>query len=124
MFSGLSHDTRELIKLIDTDENVRLAIEMFCYRISKYISGYLAALNGAEAIIFGGGIGEDTPFVRTLVCGAFDWCGVNLDQPRNKQTINREGRITTDDSRLHAWVIPIEEGLMIAQQAAQFLGGE
>jgi acetate kinase len=122
--SGRSHDTRELVKLIDRDENVRLAMEMFCYRISKYIGAYLAALNGAEAVIFGGGIGEDTPFVRTLVCGALEWCGLTLDPERNAQTINREGRISTDDSRLHAWVIPVEEGLMIAQQVAQCLGSE
>ncbi len=122
--SGCSHDTRELVTLIDTDENVRLALEMFCYRISKYIGAYLAALNGAEAIIFGGGIGEDTPFVRTLVCGALDWCGLTLDPTRNEETIHCEGRITTDDSRLHAWVIPVEEGLMIAHHVAQYLGAE
>jgi acetate kinase len=122
--SGRSHDTRELVKLIDTDENVRLALEMFCYRISKYIGAYLAALNGAEAVIFGGGIGEDTPFVRALICGALDWCGLTLDTAQNEQTINREGQITTDDSRLHAWVIPVEEGLMIAQKVAECLGVE
>ena len=122
--SGRSHDTRELVKLIDTEENVRLALEMFCYRISKYIGAYLAALNGADAIIFGGGIGEDTPLVRNLVCGPLDWCGLRLDPARNEQTVNREGRITTDDSRLHAWVIPVEEGLMIAQQVAKCLEGE
>jgi acetate kinase len=119
--SSRSHDTRELVKVIDGDENVRLALEMFCYRISKYIGAYLAALNGAEAIIFGGGIGEDTPLIRTLVCAPFDWCGLTLDSARNDQMINLEGRITTDSSRLHAWVIPVEEGLMIVHKVVQCL---
>lgn len=119
--SGRSHDTRELMRLIDTDERARLALEIFCYRIRKYIGAYLAALGGAQAIIFGGGIGEDTPFVRARVLEEFGWCGLTLDPARNEQTINREGRITTDGSRLHAYVIPVEEGLLIADQTLQCL---
>jgi acetate kinase len=119
--SGRSHDTRELIKLIDEDERVRLALEVFCYRLRKYIGAYLAALGGAEAIVFGGGISENTPFVRTRACEGFAWCGLTLDQERNHQTIDRAGRITTDDSHLHAWVIPVEEGLMMAQHVAHCL---
>ncbi|HEX8844706.1 MAG TPA: acetate/propionate family kinase [Pyrinomonadaceae bacterium] len=121
--SGRSHDTRELMKLLDTDERVRLALEVFCYRLRKYIGAYLAALSGAEAIVFGGGIGEDTPFVRARTLEEFGWCGLTLDTARNERTIKREGRITTDDSRLHAYVIPTEEGLLIAQQVAQCLRG-
>src|SRR5688572_30561178 len=93
-----------------------LALEIFCYRIRKYIGAYLAALGGAQAIIFGGGIGEDTPFVRVRVLEELEWCGLSLDTARNEQTINREGRITTDSSRLHVYVIPVEEGLLIADQ--------
>jgi acetate kinase len=119
--SGRSHDTRALMKLIDEDEQVRLALEVFCYRLRKYIGAYLAALGGAEAVIFGGGIGENTPFVRARACEGFTWCGLTLDSTRNEQTIDREGRLTTDDSRLHAYVIPTEEGLLIAQQVFQCL---
>jgi acetate kinase len=119
--SGRSLDTRELMRLIDTDDRARLSLEIFCYRIRKYIGAYLAALGGAQAIIFGGGIGEDTPFVRARVLEEFDWFGLTLDPTRNEQTINREGRITTDGSRLHAYVIPVEEGLLIADQTIQCL---
>jgi len=119
--SGRSHDTRELVKLLDTDERVRLALEVFCYRLRKYVGAYLAALGGAEAVIFGGGIGENTPHVRARALEGFGWCGLALDAARNEQTINHEGRISTDDSRLHAYVIPVEEGLLIAQQVAQCL---
>jgi len=122
--SGKSHDTRELMRLFDTDERTRLALEIFCYRIRKYIGAYLAALGGCQAIIFGGGIGEDTPFVRARVLQDFAWFGLALDPLLNEQTINREGRITTDDSRLPAYVIPVEEGLLIAQQVAQCLKAE
>jgi acetate kinase len=119
--SGRSHDTRELMKLIEFDERVRLALEVFCYRIRKYIGAYLTALGGAEAVIFGGGIGENTPFVRAQACEGLDWFGLKIDPLRNEETIDGEGRITTDDSRLHAYVIPSEEELLIAQQVAQCL---
>ena len=68
--SGVSHDTRELVPLMRSNERVRLAMEVFCYRARKYIGAYLAAMNGGNAIIFGGGIGEDTPFVRERICMA------------------------------------------------------
>ena len=119
--SGRSQDTRDLMRWIDDDTRVRFALEVFCYRLRKYIGAYLAALGGAEAIIFGGGIGENTPFVRSLTLEGFTWCGLTLDPSRNHQMINREGRITTDDSRLHAYVIPTQEGLLIAQKVHQFL---
>jgi acetate kinase len=121
--SGRSHDTRELVKWLDTDDRARLAIEVFCYRLRKYIGSYLAALGGAEAVIFGGGIGENTPLVRAQALEDMDWCGLRLDAGRNQGTIDREGRITTDDSRIHAYVIPTQEGLLIAQQVQRCLVG-
>ncbi len=105
------------MKNFDTDKRVRLAMEVFCYRILKYIGAYLAVLGGAKAIVFGGGIGENTLFVRHYICSQLKWCGLTLDSERNQQTIDCEGRISTDDSGLHAYVIPVEEGLHIAQQA-------
>jgi acetate kinase len=119
--SGRSHDTRELMKLIEIDDRVRLALEVFCYRIRKYIGAYLAALGGAEAVIFGGGIGENTPVVRAQTCEGLEWFGLKLDPARNEGVIDREDRITADDSRVQAYVIPSEEELLIAQQVAQYL---
>jgi len=116
--SGVSHDTRVLMKQIESNKRVQLAMDVFCYRAQKYIGGYLAVIGGAAAVVFGGGIGEDTPYVRTQICGGFEWCGLTLDPQRNQQTINCEGRISTDDSKLHAYVIVVEEGLMIAQEAS------
>ena len=116
--SGESLDTRVLMKKIDSNPQVRLAMEMFAYRVRKAVGAYLAALGGADAVIFGGGIGEDTPWVRERVCEGLEWCGLRLDAKRNQEVIYKEGRISTDDSTLEAYVIPVEEGLQIAHECA------
>jgi len=120
--SGISHDTRELVPLMQSNERVRLAMEVFCYRARKYVGAYIAAMNGADAILFGGGIGEDTPVVRERICEGFGWCGLELDRDKNNGLINSEGRITKDGSRLHAYVVLVEEAIAIASQAAALCG--
>ena len=94
-----------------------LAMDIFCYRARKYVGAYIAAMNGADAIVFGGGIGEDTPIVRERICEGFGWCGLEIDRAKNRELINREGRITTGASRLHAYVVPVEEAIAIANQS-------
>jgi acetate kinase len=113
--SGLSQDTRELVKA--ATDRARLALDMFGYRVKKYIGAYLAAIGNAAAIVFGGGIGENTPYVRQRVCEGLEGLGIQFDPDRNAAVIDGEGRITRDDSRVHALVIPSEEGLMIAHEA-------
>jgi acetate kinase len=115
--SGRSGDTRDLVKYMDADPRCRLALEMFAYRVRKYVGAYLAATGGASAIVFGGGIGENTPAVRRLVCEGLRWMGLDFDPERNEATLDREGPITRDGSRLQAYVIPTEECLMIAHEA-------
>ncbi len=117
--SGVSADTRELVKRL-SNQSVDLALNMFCYRVRKYIGAYLAALGGAEAIVFGGGIGENTPPVRERICESLAWCGAVLDRPRNNETIDCEGPITTLESRVQVWVIPTQEGLMLAREVANW----
>lgn len=120
--SGVSHDTRVLMEQREGNEKVRLTLDVFCYRLRKYIGSYLAALEGqAAAIVFGGGIGEDSPWIRERVCSAMGWCGVRLDRAANERVINCEGRITADDSRLAVFVIPTQEALMLAHLALQML---
>ena len=70
-------------------------------------------------MVFGGGIGANTPLVRAMVCEGLGWCGVSFDQERNREMVDREGRITYDNSRLHVYVIPSEEELMIAHEAVR-----
>jgi len=78
------------------DACAALAVEMFCYRVCKYIAIYLAALNGAEAVIFGGGIGENAPAVRERICASMGWCGLHLDARCNAAARAVEARISAD----------------------------
>lgn len=114
--SGRSADTRELIPH-QSEERVALALDMFAYRVRKYIGAYLAASGKMAAVVFSGGIGENTPEVRRRICEGLDRFGLDLDADRNTATVDCEGKITRDESHLHAFVIPTEEGLMIAHQA-------
>jgi acetate kinase len=117
--SGRSQDSRELVPH-QSDERVGLALDMFAYRVRKYIGAYLAAGGKISAIVFAGGIGENTPEVRRRICEGLDWFGLLFDGDRNLATIDCEGKITRDESRLHAFVIPTEEALMIAHQALAY----
>jgi acetate kinase len=117
--SGLSADTRELREHL-SEKRVNLAVDLFCYRVRKYIGAYLATLEGAEAIIAGGGISENTAIVRERIFEKFGWCGAILDRERNRETVDREGPITTPESSMAVWVIPTKENLMIAKDVADF----
>ncbi|HEX8367398.1 MAG TPA: acetate kinase [Pyrinomonadaceae bacterium] len=122
--SGLTNDMRELLAEADEsgDRRARLAIEIFCYRARKYIGAYLAAMNGADAIIFTGGIGENSAPVRALICEQLTWLGVELDAKRNElHTAGREGVISRDDSRLSVYVVPTNEELLIARDAVRLI---
>ncbi|HWJ46453.1 MAG TPA: acetate kinase [Candidatus Udaeobacter sp.] len=124
--SGLTNDMRELqaeLKEHD-DRRVRLAIEIFCYRARKYMGAYLAAMGGADAVVFTGGIGENSPEVRTRICSEMEWAGLHLDPVKNQETVGREGLISTEDSKLLAYAIPTDEELLIARDTARVIKGE
>lgn len=124
--SGLTHDMRELLaeERENDDRRARLAIEIFCYRARKYIGAYLAAMNGADAVVFTGGIGENSPEIRAHIAGGLQWMGLELDAEANARTVARqEGRISTEGSRLAAWVIPTDEELLIARDTARLVLG-
>jgi len=124
--SGLTNDMRELqaeLKEHD-DRRVRLAIEVFCYRARKYIGAFLAAMGGADAVVFTGGIGENSPDVRARICAGLEWAGLQFDAARNQETVGREGKICTDDSKLLAYAIPTDEELLIARDTVRVILGE
>lgn len=124
--SGLTNDMRELIAESDEsgDRRARLAIDIFCYRIRKYIGSYLAAMNGADAVIFSGGIGENSPRIRSAICEEMGWLGVELDEERNSATVGgAEGMISKDGSRMNVGVIPTNEELMIARDTVRLISG-
>jgi acetate kinase len=124
--SGLTNDMRELqaeLKEHD-DRRVRLAIEVFCYRARKYIGAFLACMGGADAVVFTGGIGENSPDVRAGICAGLEWAGLRLDPTKNRETVGREGVISTDDSKLLAYTIPTDEELLIARDTVRVILGE
>jgi acetate kinase len=124
--SGLTNDMRELqaeLKEHD-DRRVRLAIEIFCYRARKYIGAYLASMGGADAVVFTGGIGENSPDVRARICAGMEWAGLGLDDSRNQQTVGREDKISTDDAKLQAYAIPTDEEVLIARDTVRVIEGQ
>ena len=124
--SGLTNDMRVLQQELKEheDRRVRLAIEVFAYRAKKYIGSYVAAMGGADAVVFTGGIGENSPDIRGRICGGLEWFGLKLETGKNESAIGREERITTDDSKLHAFVIPTDEELLIARDTVRCILGE
>ena len=124
--SGLTHDMRDLLaeEREHGDRRARLAIEIFCYRVRKYIGAYLAALGGADAVVFAGGIGENSAEIRARIVAGMEWAGLALDPAANDRTTGgAEGRISRDDARLAAWVVPTDEELLIARDTARLVLG-
>jgi acetate kinase len=124
--SGLTNDMRELLDEAAEHDDRRawLAIEIFCYRIRKYIGSYLAAMDGAQAILFAGGIGENEEPIRANGCDGQAWMGVKLDDQKNRATVNgAEGKISSDDSRVEVWVVPTDEELLIARDTVRVVEG-
>jgi acetate kinase len=124
--SGLTHDMRDLLAEAAKhgDRRAQLAVDIFCYRARKYIGAFLAALGGADAIVFTGGIGENAPDVRANICTGLEWAGLTLDDEKNRKTVGMEGVINRDGSRLSAYVIPTDEELLIARDTARCILGE
>src|SRR5271166_4012326 len=123
--SGLTNDMRELQAELKEheDRRVRLAIEIFCYRARKYIGAFLASMGGADAVVFTGGIGENSPEVRAQICEGMEWAGLKLDAPKNQETVAREGKLSTEDSTLLAYAIPTDEELLIARDTVRVILG-
>jgi len=124
--SGLTGDMRELLaeEAESNDRRARLAIELFCYRVKKYIGAYLAAMNGADAVVFAGGIGENSADIRSRIGKDLDWLGIMLDTEANAKTVNgAEGRIDVPGGRVELWVIPTDEELLIARDTWRVVTG-
>ncbi|MGB8298067.1 MAG: acetate kinase [Polyangia bacterium] len=114
--SGISNDMRQLIaKAKEGDARAQLALDMFDYRLIKYIGSYVAAMAGCDAIVFTGGIGENDVAMRARVLKSLQFIGVDIDPERNSSSA-KEKVITRDGSRICAWVVPTNEELMIARK--------
>lgn len=124
--SGLTADMRELLaeELEHDDRRARLAIDVFSYRVKKYLGAYLAAMNGADAIVFAGGIGENSPEIRERICIGLNWLGIELDPDKNDELrFGAEGTFHRESSRVQLWVIPTDEELLIARDTWRVVTG-
>jgi acetate kinase len=114
--SGISNDMREIEqKATEGNQRAKLALDIFVYRVVKYIGSYVAAMGGADAIVFTGGIGENATSMRARILEPLAFLGAEMDPVRNGSDA-REKVITRDGARIAAWVVPTNEELMIAQK--------
>jgi acetate kinase len=115
--SGLSNDMRDLLTASDAgNAAAKLAVEMFIYRVVKYIGAYSVILPGLDAVVLTGGVGENSVPIRNGIVGGLARLGVRLDPQRNSKTVRgAAGPVTSDDSAVPVWVIPTNEELMIAR---------
>lgn len=121
--SEQSEDMGEVIALAERGEaRAALAIDVFCYRVRKYIGAYAAALGGLDAIAFGGGIGESSAAVRSRICSGFEWLGVRLDERANAAVSDRERVVSDQSSAVAVHTIPVREERLVAWHACEYLG--
>jgi acetate kinase len=121
--SGSTSDMRTLLAQRESDPAADLAIKLFAYRVRKYIGAYMAALGdagGAQAIVFGGGIGEHAAYVRERILTDLEWCGIKLAIARNEAAIG-DALISADDSACAVYVVAVDEELSIARQTFECL---
>lgn len=122
--SGRSADMRKLLATAPGNGRAVLAVEMFCYRAGKYVGAFLAALDGAHAVVFGGGIGENSPAIRARICEKRGWFGLRLDDARNEAAVGHEACITDNAARLHAWVVAVNEASLVAAKTAAVVSSD
>ncbi len=122
--SGVSSDMREIIaEMKNGDKKATMAFDVFTYRVKKYIGAYAAAMGGVDAVVFTGGIGENSPEVRKASCEDLEFMGITVDDGRNTSK-EKEKLITADGSRTRVYVIPTNEELVIALDTKEIVEHE
>ena len=120
--SGISSDMRDIENAIkDGNERARLALEMYEYRIKKYIGSYTAALNGIDVLVFTGGVGENQTGTRQKVCESLAFMGVEIDKELNASSRGKEVLLSTVNSKVKVVVIPTDEEFMIAADTLEII---
>jgi acetate kinase len=115
--SGVSSDFRDIHAAADAgNDRAQLALDIFCYRVKRFIGDYLAVLNGADAVIFTAGIGENNPIVRAMVAKELDNLGIKIDEEKNAAARGKEMDISVQGSKIKVLVIPTNEELAIARE--------
>lgn len=121
--SGLSSDSRDIREAAyeKGDERAMLAIDMFNYRIKKYIGSYAAAMGGIDALVFTGGIGENSDITRSGICEELGFMGVEIDENLNNGLRGKEQLISKSDAKVKVLVVPTNEELMIANDTMEIV---
>jgi len=123
--SGLSSDMREIMEAADEGRpNAKLALDVYNYRIKKYIGSYMAALGGLDLLVFTGGIGENADLVRRESCRDLEIFGVKIDEEKNRSHEGGIGVISAEDSRVAVVVVPTNEELVIARETERIIGDQ
>jgi len=122
--SGLTSDMRDLLEEASEmdDRRARLAIDIYCKRVKGYVGRYFAELGGAQAVVFTGGVGENSPEIREKVCDGLECLGLRLDPEQNYKMVGGEsGLISKQGSRLRSYVFPTNEELLIARDTVRVI---
>jgi acetate kinase len=124
---GISGETNDMRTLLEGaakgHERARIAVEVFCYRVRKYIGAYTAVLGQVHGLVFTGGIGENAPRVRELSCENLGPLGYELDREKNQKAVGTETEISTSASRVRIFAIPTNEELLIARDTFRRVAG-
>lgn len=113
--SGISADMTQLLK--SDDPQAALAVGLYCYRARKYVGAYLAVLGGADAVVFGGGVGENAPAIRARILADMEWAGLEIDPVLNAAASGTETRISRSGRAAEIWVLPVNEAVILMEQA-------
>jgi acetate kinase len=119
--SGVSNDLRDIEEAAGKgNRRAQLALDVFVASVRHYLGAYLLMMNGADVIVFTGGIGENSATIRSMICRRLDWFGIVLD-PRMNATARGEARIHATNSRVELWIMPTNEELIVARQTRECL---
>ncbi len=120
--TGISSDSRDILKAANEgNEQAKMAMEIYNYRVKKYIGSYIAAMNGCNILVFTGGIGENAVHVRKGICADLEWLGIEIDEKVNSKIRGTEAVISSENSKIKVLVIPTNEELMIARDTLNFM---
>ena len=121
--SGVSSDLRDITQAAEAgNARAKLALDVFATSVRHYLGAYMVELGGVDAIVFTGGIGENRPSIRTSVLENLESLGIVLD-PEINNSAKGEAKVSAETSKVQVWVMPTNEELIVARQAAEFLAG-
>jgi acetate kinase len=122
--SGVSNDMRALLEAeAEGNARARLAVDVFCYRLRKYVAAYMGVLGGLDGLAFAGGIGENAPAIRARALAGLEGLGVSVDASSNAAARGSEAEISPAGARARVFVVPTNEELLIARDTCAIVGG-